>query len=556
VNVKSRLVSRRQNVVEIHGESGTPRRRPAASVQTTEDNLIVIGTNPEGEVISWNDAAEHLLGYAPTEAIGRNIHSLFPLEKRPHHDLEPKPNQADVSQPPRPDIPEVYSNHRSARPPAYPSRSLSVLLATASAGGTIAAVRDLGRYGLDVGVLSSPALSVAAWSRLARRSYPAPPESDIDRFLERLLEIGAAHPGQILLPTSDETAWLYTLHAERLGQHFCLYQPSLETMRRIVDKKLFENAVASAGLAVLPSWEPRSFDEAVMLAPSLPYPVLIKPRTHVHRLMNDKGLVAHSKSELIEKYRRFVTREQVRAAENPLLPDAGLPILQQFVSVAEEGVCSVTGFIDRTGQLFVTRRSTKVLQRSQPVGVGVCFESLPDSPMLSTAVRRLCRELQYFGMFEVEFLRFDRGWAPIDFNARLFNQVGMDIRRGMPLPLFACLDAAGETQALQEAVEQAQAASYVPTVFCDGFTLRAILTARTLTGRISREERDHWRNWLKLHAEHAVDFAADPHDPMPGLIHVLSEIYLGLRAFPRFLRSMPRLAPVVSNAFHPTKAKS
>jgi hypothetical protein len=76
-----------------------------------------------------------------------------------------------------------------------------------------------------------------------------------------------------------------------------------------------------------------------------------------------------------------------------VIPEAPGPILQQFVRVGREGVCSVTGFIDRTGELFVTRRSKKVLQRSQPAGVGVCFESLPPDSGMSDAVRRLCRGL-------------------------------------------------------------------------------------------------------------------------------------------------------------------
>ena len=33
---------------------------------------------------------------------------------------------------------------------------------------------------------------------------------------------------------------------------------------------------------------------------------------------------------------------------------------------------------------------------------------------------------------------------------------------------------------------------------------------------------------------------SDENDPMPGVIHALSEIYLGLKAFPRFMRSTPR----------------
>jgi D-aspartate ligase len=423
-------------------------------------------------------------------------------------------------------------------------KPIAVLLASAASGGTIAAVRHLGANGFDVRVLSSQRFAAASWSRRTARTYSAPPESERRPFLSRLLAIGAADPGQVLLPTSDETAWLYTMYAAELGQYFRVAQPSIETLRRILDKKLFADAATSAGLTVLPSWDPRNIDDLAALAPTLPYPVLIKPRTHVHRLRNDKGVAVASAGELMDQYQRFLDREHDRAGDNPLLPDANLPILQQFVRVGGEGVYSVTGFIDRTGELFVTRHATKVFQRSRPVGVGVCFESLPADPGLSNAVRRLCRELGYFGIFEVEFLWFDGRWAAIDFNPRLFNQVGMDIRRGMSLPLFAFLDAAGETEALREAVAKAQAQDEGDkTVFCDRFTLRAILFAQAMTARISQKDRAYWRAWLKLHAAHAVDFAADDNDPMPGIIHALSEIHLGLKAFPRFMRSTPRVSP-------------
>ncbi len=102
----------------------------------------------------------------------------------------------------------------------------------------------------------------------------------------------------------------------------------------------------------------------------------------------------------------------------------------------------------------------------------------------------------------------------------------MDIRRGMPLPLLACLEAAGETTSLRDAVANAQADHDEQTVFCDRFTLRAILLAQTMTARISHKDRAYWGTWMKQHAAHAVDFAADDGDPMPGVIHALSEIYL------------------------------
>ncbi len=426
----------------------------------------------------------------------------------------------------------------------------AVLLASAAYAGTLATVRELGANGIRVSVLSgprlatgwSPRISAAAWSRYANRTVRSPPERENEKFLATLLAIGAAEPGQVLLPTSDETAWLYTVHAASLERRFRLYQPSLLAIQRILDKQQFAAAARAAGVDCVPTWEARSQAALEALASTLPYPILIKPRTHVNRLRNDKGVWVGSAQELLREYPKFIEREKDGLPNNPLLPDARIPILQQFVAVRSEGVCSVTGFIDRTGELFVTRQAKKVLQRSQPAGVGICFESLPSNPALSDAVRRLCRELGYFGIFEVEFLYTNGVWAVIDFNPRTFNQIGMDIRRGMSLPLFAWMDAAGERDALHAAVAAAQVAppGSGATVFCDRFTLRALLLAKRLTRRISKEELAYWRAWMKRNAAACVDVAASDDDPLPRWVHVISEIFVGLRAFRRFLRLTPR----------------
>ena len=267
--------------------------------------------------------------------------------------------------------------------------------------------------------------------------------------------------------------------------------------------------------------------------PDLPYPILIKPRTQVHRLWTDKGTVVYSASELVDQYEQFTTRERTCLRDvNPLLADVHLPILQQFVPVGDEGVLSVTGFIDQSGQIFVTRHSTKVLQRSIPVGVGVCFETPRQTRGLSDAVRQLCFDLRYFGIFEVEFIHFNGSWAAIDFNPRLFHQLGMDIRRGMPLPLLAYLDAAGETEPLQATTARAQNPDENQNVtFCDSFLLSALLVRRRLSGQMSRKDIAYWHSWKKRNAAHMVEAAVDPADPIPGYIHALSEVKLALQSF-------------------------
>ena len=425
----------------------------------------------------------------------------------------------------------------------------SVLLASASFGGTLASVRAFGRAGIDTHVVSSNRLSAAAWSRYATRVHSAPRETYTSDFVNRLTEIGAANPGLLLLPTSDQTAWAFTAYAATLRQHFLLYQPPLDTTRRILDKKLLADAALSAGLYPLPTWDPVSRDEVKKLSRTLPYPLLIKPRTHVGRVRNNKGVVVETASDLLRKYQDFCVREQV---DDTLSGMDHRPVLQPFAIDGSDQIQSVTGFIDKSGELFVTRRSVKVYQRSEPVGVGICHESLPPLATLSDAAHRLCRELNYFGLFELEFVRFDGQWAIIDFNPRLYNQIGLDIGRGMPLPLFAFLDATGQHEALRTAVVAAGRAEQPGPVFCDRFTLKAILFAKAIFRRASSAERRKWHQWLAQHINNSVDVALDEQDQLPGLIHAFSEVLLGLKALPRFLLSKSarslRIAPALKRA--------
>lgn len=309
-------------------------------------------------------------------------------------------------------------------------------------------------------------------------------------------------------------------------------------MRRILDKKLLAEAAAAAGMSILQSWFPQDINELTELAPTLPYPILIKPRTQVHRIRNDKGVVVYTEEALKRYYQSFI--EHNSSGTKRLLAEKNV-LLQRFVGDASQSVHSISGFVDRTAEFFVTRHAVKVLQRSEPVGVGVCFESRPANVSLSNEVRRLCRELKYFGIFEVEVLWFEGRWNIIDFNPRLFSQVGLDICRGSPTPLFAYLDAIRDTTALKNAIDEANAAeSEAEIAFYDRFTLGALLLARILTLRISQRDRSYWKAWKERNGR-AVDFAVDSRDVWPGIVHLISEIYLGLRAMPRFLRSTKRV---------------
>ena len=417
-----------------------------------------------------------------------------------------------------------------------------VLLASASSGGTIAAARHLAANGFDVRVLSSERLAAARWSRSVSHSHRCPSEIESDQFLSQLLALGKADPGQILLPTSDQTTWLYSAYSGLLENYFRLYQPPIPVLRRLLDKKLLGEAAANVAVPSPRIWDPDNVAELSALASELPYPILLKPRTHVYGVVSERGVVVDRSDALLPMYQRFLVRNENRGGEKYPFPDAAKPILQEYVDVGNEGVHSIAGFIDRGGELYVTRRSRKVFKRAPHVGVGVCYESLPADASLSRYVRALCHELGYFGMFEVEFVPFKGGWAVIDFNPRLYNQVGLDISRGLPLPTLACLGAVSDIAQLTDAAARAESA-IDPTnmVLYDRFTLSAMLVAMYMTSRISREDLAYWRSWARRNAGRSIDVAVCREDPMPGIIHAISEIYLGIKAAPRFFNASPRV---------------
>src|SRR6185437_2273351 len=194
-------------------------------------------------------------------------------------------------------------------------------------------------------------------------------------------------------------------------------------------------------------------------------------------------------------------------------PDTGRFILQQFVRVGCGGGGSGWGGIDREGKHFVSRCAAKVFQRSRPVGVGICYESVPFDAELNVSVQRLCRELGYFGVFEVEFVRLQQGWSIIDFNPRFYNQMRLDIDRGMPLPLLAYLDACDESQTMVEAIKIAQTNDDSESVVLfDHFTMRAILLVNKFISLWSRDELASQLNWIKQNASRAIDVAGEKND--------------------------------------------
>jgi predicted ATP-grasp superfamily ATP-dependent carboligase len=413
-----------------------------------------------------------------------------------------------------------------------------VLLTSADYYGTLAAARHLASRGVKVTMADPRRLAPASWSRYVSSRGRCPSSCAPEAMLAWLLEFGKRHPGHVLLPTNDDLAWLFSRERDRLGEVFHLYSPPPATMTRVLDKRRLHEAAAAVGLKTPRTWCPDDEAEVAALAPHLPYPLILKPRTQVYSHLASKGVRIDAPSGLVAGYRALLAASAGRALVADRLPDTARPMLQAFLTGAEGRIYEVSGFVDPSGEAFVARAAMKLVQRPRRMGIGLCFEEAPLDEALVDGIARLCREVGFYGVFNVEFLVTEAGLFLIDFNPRMYNQMAFDVARGLPLPWLAYLGATGRQEALLAAAAEARAWQGPPRVFCNWFSTMLLLNAQVLAGAIPAADRERWRRWYLDHRDQAVDPVADRADWRPMVLDVAHQVFDTLRHARHFVRQL------------------
>lgn len=404
-------------------------------------------------------------------------------------------------------------------------------LGNADFGGTLAAARCLGAHGVPVLLPGAARLDPARWSRHAR---PIPAPSDPEQLVAWLRDEAPA--GLVVYPTCDDLAWLLARDRDALARRHHLYSPPLDAIEALLDKRRLHELARAAGLASPATWYPRDEAEAMRLAPELPFPVLLKPRTQVLSRSHSKGYRAASAEELPAAWRAASRDLHFAPSLLERIPGAAVPLLQAYHRARSDRITSVSGFVDERQRLFVARASSKVLQSPRGLGIGICFQSLPLDPALAGAIRALCAAAGYHGAFEVELLAGDPPLL-IDFNPRFYGQLAFEVARGLPSPWLVYLGALAERQALEAEVERAQASPvHDDAIFCNKLVARLELGCQALAGVVSAGEALRWRRWYHDHRHRAVDPYEERGDPGPLVAQWIS-VTAGVLRHPRaFLR--------------------
>jgi D-aspartate ligase len=376
-------------------------------------------------------------------------------------------------------------------------------------------LRSLGRAGAPVRAYSADHKAAGRSSRHAGTVRPCPPVRRTDDFVAFLAEGMTDGSIDLVAPTSDYVCFAVAAAVEKVGiESGTVGHPPAQGVLTALFKDRFQHAAGRAGFPVPPSATPASAEEAAIAADEIGYPVVLKPRSHAGVGLN-RGVVVATPAALGRTFRPWLIRpgnDTVLAVD----PDVALPLMQHYYDLGTMDVISITGYLDRAGELAAVGFARKVSQSPRRLGVGTMFEPVERPPFADAAIA-MVQAIQGTGIFELEVLveRATGAAYALDLNPRAFGQISLDIGRGNDLPLLWYNDVAGTT--LRSAMGRRRPAALWHDAIGSylGFAVRFVRGPRRVG--IARHA------WGRVVAP-TVGAMHDWRDPMPGLRFVTDHV--------------------------------
>ena len=289
----------------------------------------------------------------------------------------------------------------------------------------LAAVRSLGRRGVEVIAADEYRLTPGALSRFSSDSFVYPsPATDPDGFAAAIDEAidrfaPSTGPPLVVLPVHRETYEL-AQRRERFGDRAVMPIAPSDRIEQVRDKARLVELARQLEIAVPATWMPESSDEIDSIAGQVELPAVVKMRTGSAGV----GL------EYVDERRELETAFEAIRREHRLAPGR-LPIVQQRVAGADYCV----GCLFDHGQVRAsfTYRNVRTLTEGGP---GVVRRTV-SAPAAEAAAHRLLEALEWHGAAELDFVwtgeEADEPYL-IEVNPRLFSGLFQAIASGLDLP--------------------------------------------------------------------------------------------------------------------------
>ena len=363
-------------------------------------------------------------------------------------------------------------------------------------------VRSLGRRAIRACVLDDE-YSIARFSRFASSGMQVETLVDPERTADVLLDAGRrlGLEGWVLYPTRDETVAAISRHRSDLAEVFRVPTPEWSTVRLAWDKREAYRLADKLGIPIPRTWYADHLEQLEAVEGDGPFVIKPASKGDFLRVTKAKAWRADGRAELVQRFKegsRLVPPGQLMVQE--LIPGDGR---QQFA------YCAFFKNGDAVGNMTVRRRR----QHPPDFGRASTFVETIDLPVLATLSERFLREIDYYGLIELEYKLDcrDGQYKLLDVNPRTwgYHSLGHDAGVDFPHLLFA--------DQLERPVDSCRARA--------GRRWIRLVTDLP-TGLVEIRNGDlGWRTYLRsLRFDTEAVFSR--RDPLPGLVEVALLPYL------------------------------
>jgi len=293
--------------------------------------------------------------------------------------------------------------------------SRALVVGDGSAAYVLPALRSLGRAGWTLGV-GQPAPGSGTTSRWCSAYHPVPrAEDDEQRWLDAVVQAVRAGSYDVVFPADDIELLALSAHRDRVPA--LVPYPAHAAVVAAVDKLTLTRAAERVGMGT-----PRTLDATDDAVAASTAPVVVKAR--LHWSPGDRAPDRHLPVQIA------TGPDAVRAAVAAVRAGGGEPVLQE---VLDGTLMAVSAVADRSGTLVAYSQQETTRQTLRRTSARA--HTVAADPGLEDCVRALLRELGWWGIANLQFLRGADGVPRlIDLNARFYGSLALAVRAGADLP--------------------------------------------------------------------------------------------------------------------------
>jgi D-aspartate ligase len=368
-------------------------------------------------------------------------------------------------------------------------------------------VRSLGARGVPVCVIDDE-LSIARYSRYCSQYVKLDHLREgrvvVDSLLALAPRLGLE--GWVLYPTREELVAAISRHHDELSEVFRVPTPGWETVKWAWDKRNTYQLAHRLGIPTPATHYPRNATQLAELDGIAP-PFALKPaiKEHFFYATKAKAWRANNHAELKSLYEKAASLTggaEIMVQE--LIPGGGS---QQF------SYCAFFRDGEAVGKMTVRRRRQHPLE----FGRASTYVETIDAPILEELSERFLREIDYYGLVEVEFKLDPRDaqYKLLDVNARTWGYHSLGAKAGVDFSYMLYADQTGKD------VQPCRARSGVAWARMTTDIPAAVMSL--LSGETS------WKNYLSSLKNCNVDGVFSASDPAPGFAEIALIPYLALK---------------------------